>query len=48
MREHLDGLGPFAGLAFTSPDGTPLRHSNFYRRAWMPPAEASDTPPARG
>jgi integrase len=21
---------------FTSPLGTPLRHSNFYRRAWMP------------
>jgi len=23
-------------LVFTSPMGTPLRHSNFYRRAWMP------------
>jgi len=23
-------------LVFTSPMGTPLRHSNFYRRAWLP------------
>jgi integrase len=26
-------------LVFTSPDGKPLRHSNFYRRAWMPALE---------
>jgi hypothetical protein len=25
-----------AALVFTSPEGAPLRHSNFYRRAWMP------------
>jgi integrase len=36
LRKHLDSLGPSAVLVFTSPDGKPLRHSNFYRRAWMP------------
>jgi integrase len=36
LRDHLDALGQSATLAFTSPQGTPLRHSNFYRRAWMP------------
>lgn len=36
LRQHLDGLDPSAALAFTSPAGAPLRHSNFYRRAWMP------------
>jgi len=36
IRNHLDTLGQFAALVFTSPQGTPLRHSNFYRRAWMP------------
>jgi integrase len=36
LRAHLDGLGRAAALVFTSPDGQPLRHSNFYRRAWMP------------
>jgi integrase len=24
------------GLVFSSPTGTPMRHSNFYRRAWLP------------
>jgi hypothetical protein len=23
-------------LVFTSPTGAPMRHSNFYRRAWLP------------
>jgi len=36
LRLHLDALGPTAALVFTSPDGAPMRHSNFYRRAWMP------------
>ena len=27
------------GLVFASPAGTPLRHSNFYRRVWMKAAE---------
>jgi integrase len=39
LRKHLDRLGPSAVLVFTSPDGKPLRHSNFYRRAWMPALE---------
>jgi integrase len=26
-------------LVFTSPNGAPLRHSNFYRRVWMPALE---------
>jgi integrase len=41
LREHLDGLGQDAALLFTSPDGQPLRHSNFYRRAWT--AALTDT-----
>ena len=36
LRKHLDALGPADALVFTSPDGAPMRHSNFYRRAWMP------------
>jgi integrase len=36
VRKHLDGLGPSTVLVFTSPDGLPLRYSNFYRRTWMP------------
>jgi integrase len=38
---HLDGLGSAAALVFTSPDGQPLRHSNFYRRVWMPALAAT-------
>jgi hypothetical protein len=34
LRKHLDALDePAALVVFTSPDGAPLRHSNFYRRA---------------
>jgi integrase len=38
VAEH---LGQFVGeqddaLVFTSPAGAPMRHSNFYRRAWLP------------
>lgn len=36
LRQHLDELGPAASLVFTSPDGAPMRHSNFYRRVWLP------------
>jgi integrase len=36
LRQHLKGLDPAAALVFTSPDGQPLRHSNFYRRVWTP------------
>jgi integrase len=41
LREHLEALLPDAALVFTSPDGTPLRHSNFYRRNWMPALDAT-------
>jgi integrase len=44
LREHLDRLGPAASLAFTSPDGAPMRHSNFYRRAWLPALAAVGLP----
>jgi hypothetical protein len=35
LRQHLDGLVT-AARVFTSPDGRPLHHSNFYRRVWIP------------
>ena len=41
LRKHLDGLGKSAALVFTSPDGKPLRHSNFYHRVWMPALAAT-------
>jgi integrase len=31
-------------LIFTSPDGTPLRHSNFNRRVWQPALKAAGLP----
>lgn len=31
LREHLDALDESAELVFTSPEGAPMRHSNFYR-----------------
>ena len=37
LRKHLDES---AELVFPSPEGAPLRHSNFYRRAWTPALEA--------
>ena len=38
LADHLERLDPDddQALVFTSPMGTPLRHSNFYRRAWLP------------
>ena len=36
LRKHLDGLDSTVMLVFTSPESAPLRHSNFYRRVWMP------------
>jgi integrase len=41
LKKHLGDLGKSAPLVFTSPDAAPLRHSNFYRRAWMPALEAT-------
>jgi integrase len=40
LRKHLGGLDSSAAVVFTSPAGAPLRHSNFYRRAWMPALKA--------
>jgi integrase len=40
LREHIDAIGLEAALTFTSPEGSPLRHTNFYRRAWMPALKA--------
>ena len=36
LRTHLEALPDGAPLAFTSPTGFPLRHSNFRRRVWLP------------
>ena len=36
LQQHLDSIDEPSALAFTSPNGLPLRHSNFYRRVWMP------------
>ena len=38
IRAHLERVpGDQADvLVFTSPTGAPMRHSNFYRRAWLP------------
>lgn len=37
LATHLAGLGAGpATLLFTSPQGSPLRHSNFLRRTWQP------------
>ena len=38
LADHLERLDPDndQALVFTSPMGTPLRHSSFYRRAWLP------------
>lgn len=41
LRKHLGAIDQDDALIFTSPDGTPLRHSNFYRRAWMPALKAA-------
>jgi integrase len=33
-----------SALIFSSPEGTPLRHSNFTRRAWLPATRNSGMP----
>ncbi len=40
LRKHIDAIDQGAALVFTSPAASPLRHSNFYRRAWMPALKA--------
>jgi integrase len=44
LRKHLDALTADAVLAFISPNGLPLVHSNFRRRVWLPALEAADLP----
>jgi hypothetical protein len=36
VRVHLDWLPVSAGLVFASSTGSPLSHSNFRRRVWLP------------
>jgi integrase len=36
LRRHLEALPEDTSLAFTSPTGSPLAHSNFRRRVWLP------------
>jgi integrase len=46
MAEHLDQHVPDTpdALVFTSPEGLPLRNSNFRRRIWHPAVERADLP----
>ena len=36
VRKHVEWLPLSASLVFASSTGTPLRHSNFRRRVWLP------------
>jgi len=36
LTAHLESITEPAALAFTSPDGKALRHTNFRRRVWLP------------
>jgi integrase len=44
LADHLARLGQYddAALIFTSPEGAPLRHGNFQRRAWLPAVTEAD------
>lgn len=44
LREHLEALPKDAPLVFTSPTGTPLAHSNFRHRVWLPALETAGLP----
>ena len=44
LRAHLDHITDHAALAFTSPGGKALRHSNFRRRVWLPALELAGLP----
>jgi integrase len=45
LADHLERLASDdEALVFTSPMGTPLRHSNFYRRAWLPAVAKAGLP----
>jgi integrase len=41
LRKHLEALRDDAELIFTSPGGSPLAHSNFRRRVWLPALETA-------
>jgi integrase len=41
LREHLEALPHGTSLVFASSTGTPLAHSNFRRRVWLPALEAA-------
>lgn len=44
LADHLDSHAQDGhdGLIFTSPEGAPLRHGNFTRRAWLPAIGKAD------
>jgi integrase len=46
IGEHVGHLsdGDPDGLIFTSPEGTPLRHSNFRQRVWLPALRSAGLP----
>ncbi|HEY5358960.1 MAG TPA: site-specific integrase [Streptosporangiaceae bacterium] len=46
LADHLERFtaSPDGALVFTSPNGTPLRHSNFRRRIWLKAIEAAELP----
>lgn len=43
LASHIEGI-PKEALAFTAPQGGPLRNSNFRRSVWMPACEESGMP----
>lgn len=46
LRAHLD-RAPVSAYVFTSPDGRPMRQSNFHRRVWRPLLEKAELPKIR-
>ena len=44
LSQHLEALPMDAQLVFASSTGTPLAHSNFRRRVWLPALDAAGLP----
>jgi Phage integrase family len=44
LRQHLEALPTDAPLVFASSTGTPLAHSNFRRRVWLPALNMAGLP----
>jgi integrase len=46
LAQHLSRhrSGDLEALVFRSPEGAPLRHSNFWRRVWVPAVRSADVP----